>query len=75
MLTVVMKNGERYTQRIGAIKGSATDRLSRDELRTKFRKLVAGRLPETRAECLLERLENVEQLADVAQICNLLGAQ
>ncbi len=74
VVTVVMKSGQRYQERVSAVKGGPENPLTREEIREKFRRLVAGRMPPRNAECLLERLENVEQLADVSQIASLLAA-
>ena len=74
IVTVVMKSGQRYQERVPAVKGSHEFPLTREEIRDKFRRLVAGRMSPRNAECLLERLENIEQLADVSQITSLFAA-
>lgn len=75
VVTVVMKNDERFQERIKAIKGSPSDPLTREELRAKFHGLVKGRLSQSNADCLLDRIEHIEQLPDVTQIGNLLAAR
>jgi len=74
-VTVTMKDGTKYHEHVNAIRGTLQHPMSREDLKNKFRSLVVGRLSNSHCELLLERLENVELLPDVAQITNLLGAR
>jgi 2-methylcitrate dehydratase PrpD len=75
VVTVVMRDGTRHQERVGSVPGTLENPLSREDLKNKFRALVDGRLSPGRAEALLERIEDVERLDDVAGITNLLAAQ
>jgi len=75
VVTVVMADGTRYRERVRSLHGSPDDPLSRDDLRAKFRRLVAGRLSAANADALLEHLENVEALDDISALANLLAAR
>ncbi|HVZ44922.1 MAG TPA: MmgE/PrpD family protein [Ramlibacter sp.] len=75
VVTVVMEDGTRYSERVGALRGTQELPMTREEIKDKFRALVAGRLSRTNAEALLERIEDVERADDVAVIANLLVAR
>lgn len=74
LVTVNMENGETYQHRVRSLRGSPDQPMSRDDLREKFRTLVVGKLSPSRAERLLEQVENVEALDDVTPIASLMVA-
>ena len=73
-VTVEMDDGESYRERVDALRGSPEHPMTREDLREKFRSLVAGKLSSARSESLLENVENVEALDDITPIAHLLAA-
>jgi 2-methylcitrate dehydratase PrpD len=74
VVTVVMEDGQRFQERVRSLPGTMEHPMSREDIKRKFRGLVEGRISNSQAETLLERIENVEQLDDVAGLAHLLVA-
>ena len=73
LTTAVLKDGATVSAECAAFRGSAANPMSRDERLAKVRDCFRRALSETDTERVLEMLENLESLDDVAQLMSVLG--
>ena len=70
-LEVLTGAGQRYSSQVAYHKGHFKNPLTDAELEKKFRSLACGPLSEAQADSLLDRLWNLEKLADVGEVIRL----
>jgi 2-methylcitrate dehydratase len=70
-MEAVTGSGQRFSSQVAYHKGHFKNPLSDAELESKFRSLACGPLSETQADALLDRLWNLERLADVGELIRL----
>lgn len=70
-LEVLTGGGQRYSSQVAYHKGHFKNPLTDAELESKFRSLASGPLSEAQADALLDRLWNLEGLADVGELIRL----
>ncbi len=70
-LEVLTTAGQRFASQVAYHKGHFKNPLSDAELEVKFRSLACGPLPKAQADSLLDRLWNLEELADVGELIRL----
>jgi hypothetical protein len=71
---ITTRRGERFSYHTRAVRGSATNPMSREEVADKCRDLFAPVLGKRRAEKLIRTVWNIERLADVRELRPLLRA-
>ena len=67
-VTVVTRDGQRHIGEVSGLKGDVTDPMSDAEIEEKFRRLTEAHLGGARVRSVLDRLWNLEALADVAEV-------
>ena len=67
-----MKNGEHFSQRIDAVRGSAQNPMSHDELATKARDLMTPILGSAQCARLIDAVFNIESMPDMRALSSLL---
>jgi len=70
-LEVLTGAGQRFSSQVAYHNGHFKNPLSDAELEDKFRSLACGPLPKAQADALLDRLWNLEELADVGELIRL----
>jgi 2-methylcitrate dehydratase PrpD len=65
-------DGRRFTRRVDWPKGNCNNPMTRAELEAKFFELATTRIPRDRAERLMELVYDLENLADVSALAELL---
>ncbi|MBI4334997.1 MAG: MmgE/PrpD family protein [Chloroflexi bacterium] len=74
VLTVKTKDGQEFTQaHDGSVKGSPENPFTREDVETRFKKVVAPVLSGARAGRMLRLLRGLEDLSDVAPLARLMG--
>jgi 2-methylcitrate dehydratase PrpD len=71
-VTVALKNNQRHSALVIHFKGTPGNPLSQSEVETKARKLTRGLLPERKLERLVESVNHLDRINDVASIGTLL---
>jgi 2-methylcitrate dehydratase PrpD len=71
IVTLTLKGGRSYTERIEHATGAPQNPMTDAQLNAKFRSLTADVLPQAQAEELLARLWAMDQVADVREIIAL----
>ena len=71
-MNVHMKDGRIYSFRVEAAKGTSSNPLTKDELKEKFTRCCKDKLDENRITLLGEKLGNLEQISNVAELITLL---
>ncbi|MBI5446502.1 MAG: MmgE/PrpD family protein [Deltaproteobacteria bacterium] len=74
VVTLVLRDGRRLTERVGARKGSPANPLSRDEIASKFLANATPELGGERAREVLERTLALERLGDVRELVRAFPA-
>ena len=74
-LEIRMKDGSLHTRQVVLAKGSLMKPMSDAELEAKFRRLVAGVLPEWQIESLIAHCWTVDQLTDAGELARLGSAR
>jgi 2-methylcitrate dehydratase PrpD len=72
IVEVALTDGTQMTQRIDAVRGTAENPMSRDEVVAKGRELMAPVLGSDRCNRLIEQLLGLEQVKDVRSLRPLL---
>ena len=73
LATALLKDGATVSAECSAFRGSATNPMSRDERLAKVRDCFHRALSDADTERVLEMLENLESLDDVAQLMTVIG--
>lgn len=71
-LSIWMKDGEKFVERVDNAKGDPLNPLSREEISNKFVSLSSSVIGSDKALAVLERLMDIKNIKNVAQITNLL---
>ncbi|MBI2170796.1 MAG: MmgE/PrpD family protein [Chloroflexi bacterium] len=71
IVTLTLKDGRSYTERIEHATGAPENPMTDTQLNAKFRSLTADVLPQAQAEDLLTKLWAMDQVADVREIIAL----
>jgi aconitate decarboxylase len=74
-IEITMKNGQTFTARTSALRGSPANPLSLEECMQKFRKCVAyspRKISEGKADEILNAIQNLENINDIKQFTGLL---
>ncbi|HET9663299.1 MAG TPA: MmgE/PrpD family protein, partial [Burkholderiales bacterium] len=74
IVEIATKGGKRHSYHTKAVRGSATNPMSRDDVERKCRDLLVPVLGKRRAERLIEAVWNLERVADVRKLRPLLHA-
>jgi 2-methylcitrate dehydratase PrpD len=74
-VTIKMKNGEVYEERVDYSKGTVQNPMTKAEIRDKFRGLASTVLPEARVNKIIKAVETLEDLDDVGKLSSLLVAK
>jgi len=72
IVEITVKNGERYWYHTKAVRGSATNPMSSDEVAAKSRDLLVPVIGSRRAERLIEAVWSIERVSDVRTLRPLL---
>ena len=73
LATALLKNGSTVSAECNAFRGSANNPMSREERLVKVRDCFHRALSEADTERVLEMLENLEGIDDVAELMRVLG--
>jgi 2-methylcitrate dehydratase PrpD len=74
VVTVHSRGGETFTDRRAYPRGDAADRLSREEIVSKFHDSADGLLSKENTERAIDMLVGIEDLPDMADLCATLSA-
>lgn len=74
IVEITTRNGARLRHHTKAVRGSATNPMSRDDVAAKARELLTPTLGARRAEALIARVWRMERMTDVRQLRPLLQA-
>ncbi len=74
VVEIITRNGERLRYHTRAVRGSATNPMSREEVAAKSRDLLAPVLGKRRAGLLIQTVWNIERVSDVTNLWPLLRA-
>ncbi|MBI4214233.1 MAG: MmgE/PrpD family protein [Chloroflexi bacterium] len=74
VVTVTLKDGRSYTERVDHPTGTPERPMSDEQIGAKFRGLAKGVLPDAQGEDLLSSLWKVDDLADVREVMQLASA-
>jgi 2-methylcitrate dehydratase PrpD len=72
IVEIVMKNGQKYKARVDMPKGSVENPMSWQDIQGKFKGLARDVVGEERADAIIELVDNLEGLRDVAEITKLM---
>jgi 2-methylcitrate dehydratase PrpD len=72
IVDVILKNGAHFSQRIDAVRGSAENPMTSDEVAEKARDLITPFLGAEKSSRLIEGVFNIEKVPDVRQLSPLL---
>ena len=72
IVEVILNNGTRYSQRIDAVRGSAENPMTSDEVAEKARDLMTPFLGADKSSRLIEAVINIEKMTDIRQFSPLL---
>jgi 2-methylcitrate dehydratase PrpD len=72
IVEVTLTNGTTLTERVGAVRGTSDNPMTRDEVVAKSRELLAPTVGAANATKLIETVLNIERLTDVRQLRPLL---
>jgi 2-methylcitrate dehydratase PrpD len=75
IVEVVMKGGQKYKVRVNVLKGSTENPMSWQEVQEKFRALALPILGNDKAGTIINMVENLEDIKDVAAIARLMKPQ
>ena len=70
-VSIKMKDGTVYEDKIFPTKASATNPISDDEIRAKFMKNASQALPESKTENLIQAVADLEKAEDIGRIMSL----
>ena len=73
-VTVRTKSGKSFAEEVVVPKGHPLNPMSKREIEAKFRGLVKGRIPDTRADRLLDLLWGLDGIEQVAEVTPLMVA-
>ncbi len=74
VVEIVLKDGQRFSERVDWAKGRRENPMTRAELEQKFLDLATTRIPRDRANRLLDLVHGLEQVPNVGQVAELLQA-
>jgi hypothetical protein len=74
VVAITTRRGERWSYHTKAVRGSATNPMSREEVAAKCRDLFTPVLGKRRAEALIQAVWNIERIADVRALRPFLRA-
>jgi 2-methylcitrate dehydratase len=72
LVEVVTSQGERLTAEVPYHRGHYKNPMSDQEIETKFRRLAEGWLTSRQIDALLDRLWNLEQVADIGEVIRMV---
>jgi 2-methylcitrate dehydratase PrpD len=72
IVDVILKNGAHFSQRIDAVRGSAENPMTSDEVAEKARDLMTPFLGAEKSSRLIDGVFNIEKVSDVRQLSPLL---
>lgn len=72
-VSVYLKDGTVYTERVNYPKGDPSNPLTRDELVTKFRKLAGFHIAEENLDDLIDMVEELDRLKDIRTLIGYLN--
>jgi 2-methylcitrate dehydratase PrpD len=72
IVEVILNNGTRYSQRIDAVRGSAENPMTSDEVAEKARDLMTPFVGASKSSRLIEAVFNIEKMTDISQLSPLL---
>jgi 2-methylcitrate dehydratase PrpD len=72
IVEVTLNNGEKLTERVEAVRGTAENPMTRDEVVAKARDLTASRLGASKSAQLIDRVLNLESVKNVRELRPLL---
>jgi 2-methylcitrate dehydratase PrpD len=75
IVEVVMKDGKKYKVRVNVLKGSAENPMSWEDVQDKFRALAVPILGNNFAAAIIDMVENLEDVEDIAAIAKLMRRQ
>jgi len=75
VVEVHTRDGRTLSRRVEAAKGTRENPLTPDEVRAKYRRLVAHAIPAARAEAILAEVERLDRARDLTRLARLLRAR
>lgn len=72
VVEIVTKNGQKYKVKVDMPKGSVENPMSWQDIQDKFKRLALHVVAEKRADAIIELVENLESLRDVAEMTKLM---
>ncbi|HEX5233688.1 MAG TPA: hypothetical protein VFW25_00005, partial [Silvibacterium sp.] len=72
IVEVILRNGAHYTQRIDAVRGSAENPMTSDEVAEKARDLTTPFLGQNKSSRLIDAIFSIEKMPDIRRLSPLL---